>query len=886
MERERKSIPLQGINRAESDDTVRDGACADIYNLRYRAGVFESVCEPQLLHPISDNDGFSVVHRLEVMPTGEYLAERSGELWRVKIEEGAVTGQEQIASLPAAATDIKYFHFGNMLYVNYTFDGELQEHSFRYKDNAFTHVDFDTVAPPEMQVSCDDLKSAAQDEFCRTSQTTYSAVKIAHIERYDDDPASNKEEFFYNVGVGALNEEGYIFGTAYIFAAYKLFDGSIIRPGALGIISGDVKTASGSPYLYRYTTQTGIYDYYGRVQGVRPTVSVVVPQEAVDNDLIKSVVLLSTRNEPTWEYAKVHEDYGSDDYQAYYEGDGVYSCSHGCIWNSALDEPQNTFYELAELDFRAGTTSVELTWPDHYENIENNPTYEANYSIHATRSGGKYEYNDRVHRFDLRTHLHVPSGDPVFLDGYPSEQRVESSDIRCGIDYTLTINNQTVVIRTTVPGHYWERTETIAPSLPELEDNDALAVTEPTTVRSRIWYIRPLYSYPDSRAEKVDIWVQEAGQTIAHRSIPLVSSPAANLSFRPLHVEHDSTVPASLWTQRNTIPARLELAETSDADYTPPSDTEVNPLLTERNKIQVSSAANPFVYEPANIYTVGGQSEQIRAIISTAERMTESAYGYHPLLVFTDRATYALESGDGEVLYARNIPILSQSIYEGTNATEGAGSVFFCCSSGVISIVRGQIASISEALKRYAGLHPADGTPADFDDYIRAARLLFNRKMSELLVYNPSCGYAYVYSLAGQYWTRRAWYCATEPCFGELVTAGGVASLFEEDPAHPAATCLLITRPLKFGSSEYKRLETLCARIRWGTSSSFTLSVDGSDDAIRWFPLRSEQNRVLIRRTPSSFRYHRFVLAGSVGDYLAITHFDIEYYNKFIHRLR
>lgn len=879
MERQRQSIPIRGIDRAESDDTVKDGACEDIYNLRYRAGVFENVHTPLVLHPIERGNGFSVVHRLDVMPPGEYLAERAGGVYRVKIEEGTVTEQEQIVLLPAEATEVKYFHFGNILYVNYKQDGELQELCFRYKDNAFTRVDFAAVAPPTIQVSCDDCQSAAQEKFCSTPLKDYSAVKIAHVERYADNPAANKEEFFYNVGVGALNEEGYIFGTAYIFAAYKLFDGTLVKPSELSVVSGDVKIVPGSPFLYRYSTQEGKYDYYGRVQGVRPTVSIVVPPEARDTDLIKSVVLLSTRNEPTWEYEKVHEQYGADGFLATNEGYGVYECSHGCIRNPALDEPQNTFYEVAELDFRAGESSVVLTWEEHYEHIVNNPVYEANYSIHATRSGGKYEYNDRLHLFDLHTRLYIPSGSTVFVDGPSNETRVESSKIRCGVDYTLTVNGRTVVVRTTVPGHYWERTSAM-PSDPD--DPDA----EPTTVRTRRWYIRALCSYPDCRAEKMDIWVLEAGRTIAHRSVSLIASPAANLSFRSLQIEYDPAVPASVWTHHNTIPERLELAEVPDPDYVPAPESETGGISLERNKIQVSQPSNPFVYDPAHIYTVGGQGEQIRAIISTAERMTEAAYGYQPLLVFTDRTTYALESGEGEVLYARNIPILSQSMIEGTNAVEGGGAVFFVSTAGMVAIVRGEISIISEPMKRYAGLHPADGALVDFDDYIRAARLLFNRKESELIVYNPAYGYAYIYSLSGRYWTRRSWDAAAEPCFGEIVTADGVSSLFEEDAERPVSECRLVTRPLKLGSLEYKRLETLAARMRCGDSSSFELSVEGSDDAIRWFSLRSERSRSVIRRTPSSFRYHRLRLTGSVGDYLTITHFDVEFYNKFVHRLR
>ena len=250
-------------------------------------------------------------------------------------------------------------------------------------------------------------------------------------------------------------------------------------------------------------------------------------------------------------------------------------------------------------------------------------------------------------------------------------------------------------------------------------------------------------------------------------------------------------------------------------------------------------------------------------------------------------AVYALESGEGEVLYARSIPILSRAIYEGTNAVEGNGSVFFCCSSGVISIVRGRITAISEVLRRAAGSEAVEGSEEpDFDRYIQSAHLLFNRKESELVVYNPAYSYAWLYSLSGNYWSRRDWEATVEPCFDRIVVRGGIASLSEEELSAPAAECGVVTRPLKFSSTEYKRIETLAARLRWGDRRRFVLSIDGSDDAIHWVTLRSEPDLPYIRRTPSSFRYHRIRLSGSVGDFLAISRFDCEYLVKFVHRLR
>lgn len=38
MERQRQTVPIAGINRAENDLTVQDGCCETLHNLRYDAG--------------------------------------------------------------------------------------------------------------------------------------------------------------------------------------------------------------------------------------------------------------------------------------------------------------------------------------------------------------------------------------------------------------------------------------------------------------------------------------------------------------------------------------------------------------------------------------------------------------------------------------------------------------------------------------------------------------------------------------------------------------------------------------------------------------------------------------------------------------------------------
>ena len=903
MERKRESLPLQGIDRATPDDTVKDGACEDLYNLRYRSGAFETVCAPLVLQPVTDWDGFSVVSRLDDMPVDEYIARKDDALCHIRLSDGSVSRLGELGTLPGEATGVRYFRFGRMFYVNYQQEGQLQEAVWYYRDGSFSGVSFATLAPPEVRISCE-WKSASR-EVIDIGGDSFFAVKFARIIRSLSDPAKDIEEWYYNTGVGALNEQGYITGTFYLFAAYEMYDGTIIKPSALHTVSGDdpeaaeavdIGVGGGYDLLYKVPHELKKegdkwvpadpydYEYFGNRCGVKPTVTVSLPSEATSlatKGLIRRVVIFSTRNMETWDFENIHTRFGEDHTVVMMSDKSDYcqATSHGSIRSEEIDNPSGPFYRVGEIDFAEGETTLALNYADHYEHIENEDVWNPDFSNHDTRSTLKYDYNDRLHRAALQTVLF--SGYNPYLTGADAAGEASryvrlgwSYDATlpyvCGADWEIDTGGESRYVRWSSPLGLWHSGE------------------------MRAVILRNPIHYPDSRCRGVDLWVRDTdGGLVYHRHFKLEQDASTNsatyVSFdcgetilipdpsgNPQFMNPDNGIPVAFVSSLDS--------SSNDRNWYFPSP---EPVLNESNKVQVSESGNPFDFDPAQTYTVGSGGEQIREIISTAERMTEAAYGYQPLLVFTDRAVYALESGEGEVLYARSIPILSRAIYEGTNAVEGNGSVFFCCSSGVISIVRGRITAISEVLRRAAGSEAVEGSEEpDFDRYIRSAHLLFNRKESELVVYNPDYSYAWLYSLSGNYWSRRDWEATVEPCFDRIVVRGGIASLSEEELSAPAAECSLVTRPLKFSSTEYKRIETLAARLRWGDRRRFVLSIDGSDDAIHWVTLRSEPDLPYIRRTPSSFRYHRIRLSGSVGDYLAISRFDCEYLVKFVHRLR
>ena len=101
----------------------------------------------------------------------------------------------------------------------------------------------------------------------------------------------------------------------------------------------------------------------------------------------------------------------------------------------------------------------------------------------------------------------------------------------------------------------------------------------------------------------------------------------------------------------------------------------------------------------------------------------------------------------------------------------------------------------------------------------------------------------------------------------------------------------LSTRPIKLGSMELKRAETIIVRFECATEQTLNVKVEGSVDTQHWPTLRElkdvKTNKdIIIRRTPASVKYLRFSIRGEVTDDIRILAFEVEYYNRWMRKMR
>lgn len=849
--RVKQTIPILGINTAEPCHTVADGAMEDIYNMHFDNGSFVNVCQPRLLHPIVEDNGYHIVHKMECLAHNEYIAIIGRELFVVEITDGVVSGKGAFGN--AGGTEsLRLFHFGNVLYVNWGVGIDLCEKCYQYKDSQFIEFDINSIQPVDFTVHRSIGTSAIGSGGIGGTRGGKRDVVLKVIR----EGLNETKEFYYNVPKAKLTEKGFVVGSFFLMAVYVMFDGTIIKPSEIRFISaededmnysqnGDSSGCFGLAISYD-ATPAHVITYSSNINGVKATVT--INNVLQKSDMIKSVCLFATRAISQFDYDRIHEEFIPE-----YADSGFSYCYASRIFNKdaiSIDQP---FYEVARIDL--GEKMVAEIGYKELENAEHMDVYKASFSSHITSSHGKYDYNNRLHYFGIKTQLfkgYRHNLSDRFNDGSrPVEDKIGEGLLL--IRYRLKINDK------------YNTADVISSIDIILYNNSKLAV------------IPNLLTYPDARVVDVEVVIANNVGSIRYikTAISVKNSPANNLSYVHLFTDYRSNNHNRAGYIELTLPDSHSLG--SITAYERSASIYYSP-----NKLHVSALNNPFYVSPANIYTIGDSAGEINAINTSTEQITETKFGMYPLYVFTNKAITAMEVGGGEILYSRIIDVSNEAKLPDTTTVGASNLVFFISARGVMAVEGRRVECISEPLESYVG-----GQWLDFRLYCTHARLSYNYIDSELLVYNSSYQYAYVYNLKSKYWSRRGWSGREIGFQTELMIDDvGVVLPNTQDRDKPLRECSLVSRAIKLGSLEFKRLETLVARLSKDNKSHYHLYIDGSNDLKSWMQIAEGSDQALLRRTKASFKYFRVRLECFVDGYLSLTNFDVEYYLRFVNKLR
>lgn len=303
--------------------------------------------------------------------------------------------------------------------------------------------------------------------------------------------------------------------------------------------------------------------------------------------------------------------------------------------------------------------------------------------------------------------------------------------------------------------------------------------------------------------------------------------------------------------------------------------------VKESNRVQVSEFNNPLAYPYANSYRIGSETSHIIAANSAAVEMSDAKFGEFPLYVFTDEGVFAMQSGGNDALYSAIIPIsYDKAIQPNTLAVNY--NVLFVTKEGIMALSSQGVRQLSQELDNLNGNLP---------EWMKTTQLLHLPRFNEIVATDFADKKLYVYSASQQVWSSRD----VEP--GRLLNNGEIVAdnntiynLLSEDDNTTNTEVTILTRPIKLGSMELKRLETFILRFEASTAQTIEIQLYGSTDTVNWIKFREVSvytNRdIIIRRVPLSAKYLRVEITGAVTDDIRIIAMEMEYYLRMLHRMR
>lgn len=843
----KQAISVLGINRAETDLTVKDGSCETLHNMRYDAGAWRNVEAFRRIGMIDDNGGFQLLYKHPVTADDLYIAiDNTGTIHEVQFADYTFISTQQIIT---GITNIEtVFSFGHVFVVV----AENIEHYFvLYGDE---YVRFEMPEPPEISESKADKARFGTIDFYYRRYMENHILKEEFVDGKDLMRHPNVAPdggYYYTRITDRVNQTLFLpayngefwLGAIALMVAYRMVDGTVVANSELMIFASDAGddgyqedygdvVADGMPSYVPEKYRTGIFfGCKSRASSgsntfyIRPKIIIEIP-EGIDTRIIQSVVICSTRIIPIYDFEKTWKDGWSLSDRG---GGGYYQTfDFRKLFADDVDLLQEPLYRIKEIEIREfidNRHEVILPYND-MKNVESLPVYEPTQSLHTQVGKCYYEYNGRLHKANLRTQLF-----PGYTGPCLGEQ---SDDIHTQLICTVDIENSRKQVCRTIRN------------------------LSPTRIRRII-------SYPDYRAVQFALCINDPG-SFAQRcmlKVRLEACKGNNYAYAIPPPTSRSKYP-SFWMPET--PVEYDIFEKADDVYVEP------------NRVQVSALNNMFSLPFANSYRLGLNEEKILAIATVVDELSATRFGAFPLYVFTDRGVWSLESGAGEVLYSNILPVNHDKIAN-PNTCAALETVFYITARGVHALRGRSSELISRELEQY---------PGELAEYLSKACILFQFKYGDLIVYNRGYNHAYVYSMSAGVWSSRDM-SGLVLNNDAVVTANAIATLADEAMTEPVE-CLTVTRPLKLGTTEFKRLETLVARIMSRDCFAHII-VEGSNDCDTWSVLRDvwchvQNMDARLRRTATSYKFFRLKLHLTANCRLSTTGVDVEFYPRFVGRLR
>lgn len=333
-----------------------------------------------------------------------------------------------------------------------------------------------------------------------------------------------------------------------------------------------------------------------------------------------------------------------------------------------------------------------------------------------------------------------------------------------------------------------------------------------------------------------------------------------------------------------------------------------NTTINILNKIYTSEINNPFVFTVTNINTVG--NGEILGIATAAKALSQGQFGQFPMYAFTTDGVWALEVSASTGAFSARQPITRDVCINPASITQIDSAVLFTSDRGIMLISGSQTQCITETIDNdeepflftslplasqirsnilpgepYGEvenpLFPAFPERGFATVYLKTCQMLYAYDRQQIIVFNPSYGYCYVYSLENKQWgmihQNVKSKINTYPQAYAMI--GGAKMVDYSQEGTVPAKQFLVTRPLKLDPSlkdVNKTIDNIIARGNF-QKGHVGIVLYGSRDLINWFAIATSADHYLrgFRGTP--YKYFRIALVCSLTHKESVWGCSIQY---------
>lgn len=899
-----KRMQIGGIVRSTSAMNNADGNCEEIINLRQNEGVWRAIGEKNvkvqdiqyeqvLLHEYSDFENYLGVKKwseTEKDETGMTVVKtRRAVVWfdpDTKEEKQTICTVEGEATLEQINNILLVRDRSNIVKTVFV-QGEYQKQIVDLPLLPRLLIDTSDVVNTSQRDEANDLHIDGSVFFDELSTSlgvdetdTYKEASgncgIAVIQdKYSHfipnpgslDAANQTLKGLYNMHVGMDDEHrsGYV-ALSY---CYELYDGTETKMAPLQLINLGTEYNPALFRIYRIkntkpsdahlNTETDGYDLSISIKGVELHSLKINLSDLPDYETYKDVI-----SQINVYVSQVIDVYDWDNFDmtflmCRYKGKlynlRMSTAKHGLPEKKlkSTDLSKLLLYRVGE--FKFGETPVQKTVS--FKDLTTNPTMPVDASGWMNTSGDMFVYNNRLHLSNIKQTFTEPEGmsfisEPVMEESFPA-------------DFFFYIRNNT-------------------------REEAVVHVKGKVGRESLTVYFPNFIAFADSRAYKCEVFVKPKNG-LFKTTVFLNPSATYNVAFAV-----------------NTPPLEIDkFREVYEIDV------KENSTFTDSSKILVSEIANPYFFPPEHSYSLPG--EIINLAVNT-QQISASQIGQFPLYAFTTEGIYALQQGEGKVLYSNVIPVSAEVAVKGSSVLQTKYGIVFVTADGLKLISGSEVVDLSEAVKgrideyfmkqRSYSMILEDSwlwnaspfiSRIPFEEYIQEAVMGYDIVKDEIIVSNPAYRYSYVYSLK-----TKTWHKITEvfSSFSRHLalkqnwpSGHDVCDIREE--VKGIRPVFMLTRPVNLGNFGYNMVYHYCMRgeIRplKEEERCNSLSVFLSND-LQYWEFGPQANPIIdmpvvpLDRLLCASRYFRLLYTGEVEPEHTLALVEMDGEEKFDNKIR